>query len=105
MHFPPAPPPASVWSFFAGELVRQEPCYLYDLAGYLALASTLPKDAGLTDPAGRALEALHAYAALGFDNPHLLRTDPALEPLRKRSDFHNLVHALEVRASERKDNR
>jgi hypothetical protein len=92
---------ASVWSFLAVELYWQEPCYLYDLACTLALASTLPGEAGLPDPAGRALRALHDYAASGFDNPHALRTDPALEPLRNRPDFQDLVRELEVTASGR----
>jgi hypothetical protein len=99
---PPASP-ASVWSFLAEELYRQEPCYLYDLARQLALASTLPGDTGIPDPAGQAVGALRDYVASGFDNPHKLRTDPALEPLRKRDDFHKLVRDLEARAQGRKE--
>jgi hypothetical protein len=52
MRFPPASPPASLWSYCAEECFRQEPSYLYDLACYLALASTLPADAKRADPAG-----------------------------------------------------
>jgi tetratricopeptide (TPR) repeat protein len=92
---PPASP-ASVWCFFAEELYRQEPCYLYDRACYLALASTLDRAAGIADPAGEAVEALRDYVASGFDNPHKLRTDPALEPLRKRDDFQKLQRELEA---------
>jgi hypothetical protein len=97
---PPASP-TSAWCFLAEELSRQEPCYLYDRACYLALASTLDRAAGLPDPAGGAVQALRDYAASGFDNPHKLRTDPALEPLRKRDDFQKLLRDLEAVASGR----
>ncbi len=96
------PPPASglsVWSFLAQELLRQgqEPCYLYDLTCQLALASTLPDQAGLADPAGQAVQALREYIALGFDNAYKLRTDPALDPLRPRRDFQDLLRDLEAK--------
>jgi len=88
----------AVWSALAVELCRQdpEPCHLYDLAGHLALASTLP-GVGITDSAGRAVRVLRELAASGFDNPHKLRTDPALEPLRQRDEFHKLLGDLEAR--------
>jgi tetratricopeptide (TPR) repeat protein len=97
----PPPLPASVWSFLAEELCRQEPCYLYDLACHLALASTLPGDAGVSNAAGRAVQVLRDYAAAGFDNAHRLRTDPALETLRQRADFQVLVRYLEAKAQGR----
>jgi hypothetical protein len=84
----------SCWSLIAEQLSRQEPCYLYDLACHLALASTLPGDEG---EAGRAVAALRASGAAGFDNVHKLRTDPRLEPLRGRADFQRLIHELETR--------
>jgi hypothetical protein len=103
--WPQCPPasPGSVWSFFAQELLRQEeePCYLYDLACHLALASTLPGRAGLADPAGRAVQALRDLVASGFDNAYQLRTDPALDPLRKREDFRKLVRDLGARVREK----
>ena len=94
---PPASP-VSVWSFFAGELARQEPCYLYDLACQLSLASTLPGNAGLADPAGQAVLALRDLIASGLDNAYKLRADRALDPLRQRPDFQKLVRDLEARA-------
>jgi tetratricopeptide (TPR) repeat protein len=93
---PPASP-LSAWSFLGEELCRQEPCYRYDLACHLALASTLPGNAGLDDPAGRAVQALRDHIASGFDNAYKLRTDPALAPLRQRHDFEKLVRGLEAR--------
>jgi serine/threonine-protein kinase len=95
---PPASP-RSVWSFVAQELVRQEPepCYLYDLACHLALASTLPGRGGLADPAGQAVQALRDLIGSGFDNAYKLRTDPTLDPLRERPDFKKLVGDLEAR--------
>jgi serine/threonine protein kinase/tetratricopeptide (TPR) repeat protein len=93
-------PPASVaviWSFLAEELYWYEPCYLYDLAGHLALASTLPGDAGIADPGGQAIKALADYVATGFDNPYKLRNDPALEPLRNRDGFQKLIRDLEAK--------
>ena len=93
----PPTTPASAWSFLAEELYWREPCYLYDLACQLALASTLPGDAGLADPAGRAVRALRDYVVSGFDNPYKLRNDPALEPLRQRGDFQKLLSDLETK--------
>jgi tetratricopeptide (TPR) repeat protein len=87
---PPASP-LSAWSFLAGELARQEPCYLFDLACHLALASNLPGNAG------RAVQALRHSIASGFDNAYKLRTDPALAPLRQRPAFKQLVRDLEAR--------
>jgi len=98
---PPASP-ASAWSFLAEELYRQEPCYLYDLACQLALASTLPGDDGIPNPAARAVAALRNYIASGFDNPHKLHTDKALDPLRKRDDFQTLVSDLEAKVQGRR---
>ena len=76
------------------DIAKQEPCYLYDLAHHLTLASTLPgEDAqALTD---RAVKALADFIASGFDNPYKLRTDSRLEPLRSREDFRRLVSDLE----------
>ncbi|MGO8746307.1 MAG: protein kinase domain-containing protein [Thermoguttaceae bacterium] len=79
------------------DIAQQEPCYLYDLADHLTLASTLPGSAGVTNPADRAIKALRGYIASGFDNPYKLRTDPRLEPLRKREDFQKLVRDLEIK--------
>ena len=43
------------------------------------------------------------YIASGFDNPYKLRTDPRLEPLRKREDFQKLVHELELKVKRTKE--
>ncbi len=88
---------------FAGSFGRLEPCYCYDLACHLTLASTLPGGSGRPDPAGEAVRLLRCYVASGFDNLHQLRTDPRLEPLRKRGDFQNLVHDLETKSPGRND--
>jgi hypothetical protein len=92
----PPVPGLSVWPFVR-ELAQLEPCYLYDLACHLALASTLPGNAGLADPASQAVRALRDHIALGFDDASRLRTDPALAPLRQRPDFQDLVRDLEVK--------
>ena len=82
---------------FLGKLLWElEPCYLYDLTCHLALASTLPGENGKPDPADRAVQALRCSVAAGFDNPHQLRTDPALAPLRQRDDFKKLVRDVEA---------
>jgi tetratricopeptide (TPR) repeat protein len=96
---PPSSCPA-VWSALAVELYRQdpEPGYLCDLAGHLALASTLP-GAGIPDPASRAVRALRALAASGFDNPHKLQRDERLAPLRDRQDFKDLLRQLQAQAA------
>ena len=78
-----------------------EPCYLYDLACHLALASTLPGQTLRPDPAGRGVQALRDLVASGFDNRHKLRTDPRLSPLRQRADFRKLVLELRTQAGER----
>jgi hypothetical protein len=74
---------------------------LYDLAGHLALASTLAGGLGIPDPAGRAVQALRDYTATRFDNPHRLLTDPALKPLCQRADFQALVRDLEAKVQGR----
>ena len=88
---------ASLWADVAELLGRLEPCYFYDLACHLALASTLPGENGRPDAADQAVWLLRCSVAAGFDNPHKLRTDPALEPLRKRDDFQKLVRDVEAR--------
>jgi tetratricopeptide (TPR) repeat protein len=92
----------SVWSAVAVELCRQdpEPWQLYDLARHLALASTLP-EAGIPDPASRAVRVLRDLAASGFDNPYVLRSDERLAPLRDRPDFQDLLRQMRARAPER----
>ncbi len=75
---------------------KPEPCYLYDLAHHLTLASTLPDSAGVSNAADRAVKALRDYIASGFDNPYKLRHDPRLEPIRKRDDFQAMVRELEA---------
>jgi tetratricopeptide (TPR) repeat protein len=90
----------AVWSALAAELCRQnpEPCHLYDLAGHLALASTLPR-AGIPDSAGRAVQALRDLVASGFDNPDKLRSDGRFAPLRDRRDFQDLLSQLQAQAA------
>jgi tetratricopeptide (TPR) repeat protein len=83
-----------------GQLV--EPCYLYDLACHQTLASTLPGANGRPGQAHLAVWLLGCSVAAGFDNPHKLRTDPALDPLRMREDFQKLVRDLEARDRGRK---
>jgi tetratricopeptide (TPR) repeat protein len=100
----PCPPWSwpSVWSAVAVELCRQdpEPCQLHDLARHLALASTLP-GAGIPEPASRAVRALRDLAASGFDNPHMLRNDERLAPLRDRPDFQDLLHQMQAQTPDR----
>ena len=79
------------------DLCKQEPCYLYDLAHHLALASTLPDSAGIDHAADRAIKALRDSIASGFDNPYKLQHDDRLAPLRKRDDFPKLVKELEAK--------
>ena len=77
------------WAAVATLAARREPGYLYDLARHLAFASTQlePGD----DPAGRAVGALRALLAVGYDAPARLAHDPRLAPLRDRDDFRRLV--------------
>lgn len=79
------------------DISKQEPCYLYDLAHHLTLASTLPGMEGGSQFADRAIKALADFVASGFDNPYKLRHDPRLEPLAKREDFQKLVRDLEAK--------
>src|SRR5262249_53806279 len=79
------PPPASLASlgaFLPTLLWPVDPCHLYDLACHLALASTLPGENGRPGAADQGVALLRCCVASGFDNLHLFRTDPALEPLR-----------------------
>jgi hypothetical protein len=100
---PPPVSPASLWTFMPTLLWPAEPRHLYDLACHLALASTLPVENGRPDPADQGVLLLRSCLASGFDNLHQLRTDPALEPLRKRPDFQKIVRDLEARGPGRKD--
>jgi hypothetical protein len=78
-------------------LTKSEPCYLYDLAHHLALASTMPGNAGLSRPADQAVDALRRFIASGFDNIYKLKNDPRLGPLRDRADFQAMVRDLEAK--------
>jgi serine/threonine-protein kinase len=100
---PPPATPESLWAFLPTLFWPAESCHRYDLACHLALASTFHGYNGKPDPAEEAVRALRWCVASGFDNLHKLRTDPALEPLRKREDFWNLVRDLEAGSAERKD--
>ena len=100
---PPPPGPAGLWATLPALCRPQDPGPLYDLAGCLALASTLPGEPGGPDPAGQAVQILRCCAVSGFDDIRRLRTDPALEPLRKRDDFQNLVRDLEASGRGRQD--
>ncbi len=99
------PPPSwpSLWSVVAQELYLQdsEPCHLYDLACHLALASSLPDAAGISDPARRAVRALEDLVASGFDNGPKIRSDKKLDPLRSRKDFQKLIQDLQVSLREK----
>jgi serine/threonine-protein kinase len=76
-------------------ITKPEPCYLYDSAHHLTLASTMPGNAGLSKPADQAVDALRRLIASGFDNIYKLKNDPRLEPLRKQEDFQTIVRELE----------
>jgi tetratricopeptide (TPR) repeat protein len=81
-----------------GRRHRSELGYLYDLACQLALASTLSRDVGpASDLASGAVLFLACSCISGYDNSHKLRTDPALEPLRQRDDFQQLLRDVEAR--------
>jgi tetratricopeptide (TPR) repeat protein len=92
-----------LWGLLPTLLSPVESCHLYDLACHQTLASTLPGANGRPDLPEQAVSLLRSAAAVGFDNLHRLRTDPALEPLRKREDFRQLVHDLETCNPGRKD--
>jgi hypothetical protein len=79
------------------DIATPEPCYLYDLARYLALASTFHEKAGIADAAERAVKALQQFIASGFDNPYKLRHDDRLALLRDRPDFQAMVRELEAK--------
>ncbi len=95
--------PGSPWAFLPTLCRQQDPGPLYDLACYLALASTLPGEKGSPDLAEQAVQALRCAVASGFDNLHWLRTNPAFEPLRKRDDFQHLVGDLGANGPGRQD--
>jgi hypothetical protein len=80
-----------------GPFTTPEPCYLYDLAHYLALASTFPDKAGIPDAAERAVRALLQFIVSGFDNPYKLTHDDRLVPIRDRADFQDMVRHLEAK--------
>ena len=66
------------------ELSRIDAAYSYDLACSLSLRGAV--SASQAD-ATAAIAALRRAIEAGFDNAHLLRTDPRLKSLRSRPDF------------------
>jgi tetratricopeptide (TPR) repeat protein len=70
----------------AEELARIDSAYLYDLACMLSLRG---KVCSSEADAAAAMAALRRAIQAGFDNDHLLRTDPRLDGLRSRPDFPN----------------
>src|SRR5262249_11502278 len=94
----------------AEELPRAAPgdrTALFDAACALALCTPVAeKDAQLPPEkrkdlarsyADRAMESLRQAVESGFNNVRQLRQDPALEPLRSRRDFQELVKGLEAK--------
>jgi tetratricopeptide (TPR) repeat protein len=68
----------------AVDLARRDPAYGYDLACTLSLRGRV---ASSQADAAAAIAALRRAIQAGFDNDHLLRTDPRLNELRSRPDF------------------
>jgi hypothetical protein len=67
---------------------------LYDLARVYALASSRSADKQ-QEYADRALELLQRAVKAGFTDAARLRQDTALDPLRDRADFQDLLAGLE----------
>jgi serine/threonine-protein kinase len=85
-----------------------DPGEQYDLASYYALLAGVAAEAGsgLTaargqDAADRAVDTLRRAIAAGYRNVARLRTDTALEPLRKREEFQKLMQELEAKDKNR----
>jgi serine/threonine protein kinase/tetratricopeptide (TPR) repeat protein len=72
----------------AEDLARRDSAYQYDLACMLNLRGRV--SSSQADGAA-AVAALRQAIAAGFDNEHLLRTDPRLDGLRSRPDFPALM--------------
>ena len=68
----------------AEELARLDSAYTYDLACMLSLRGRVSSSEA---DAATAVAALRRAIEAGFDNEHLLRTDPRLDALRRRPDF------------------
>jgi serine/threonine protein kinase/tetratricopeptide (TPR) repeat protein len=66
------------------ELTRRDSAYVYDLACMLNLRGTLSSSKA---DATASTAALRQAIKDGFDNAHLLKTDPRLDGLRSRPDF------------------
>jgi hypothetical protein len=66
------------------DLAQRDPVYCYDLACTLNLRGSLSSSDA---DAVAAIAALRQAIKNGFDNAHLLKTDPRLEGLRSRHDF------------------
>jgi tetratricopeptide (TPR) repeat protein len=62
------------------------------------LSSRLGEQSGGAAAQGGAMELLHRAVAMGYDAIDLLRTDPALDPLRGREDFRLLLMDLAMPA-------
>jgi serine/threonine-protein kinase len=87
------------------KLATDDPAYLYDLACYRALRSSLldvkSKDADQT--AAAAVEALSKAVAAGYDNVHKLKTDPRLDAVRQRAEFSNVLQQAQTKSKAGKE--
>jgi tetratricopeptide (TPR) repeat protein len=72
----------------AEELARSDSAYWYDLACMLSLRGRVSSSEA---DAAQAVATLRRAIAAGFDNDHVLRTDPRLERRRSRPDFPALI--------------
>jgi serine/threonine-protein kinase len=71
----------------ARELAQADSTYAYDLACMLCLRGTVSSSKSDEET---AIATLRRAIEAGFDNGHLLRTDPRLDGLRSRPDFATL---------------
>jgi serine/threonine-protein kinase len=86
------------------------PGHLYDLACNFSMSSVAAERDRKLSPgdrarlqalyAGRAMDFLQQAVAAGWRNPQHLKTDPDMEPLRSREEFHKLLADLEASTKE-----
>ena len=80
------------------ESVRTAPSESLVTRARIDLLLSRAGETGAAQTADRAIDLLRQAVATGYQNVEMLRTDPALDPLRSRADFKLLINEVAMPA-------